>query len=238
MYPFFRQGGFLSALIFSTIWSGCFQPCYGESTGGEASDAEVSYQFGYQLGAVLKQQGMMEMVLSLDLGSEEVLSGLVDSLADQPSALSQEKQQLATGALKVRQDRLAGEQEAERDRELLTSLEEARAFMQENGRQAGVVSTASGLQYQILEDAAGEKPGPADIVTVHYVGTLTDGVQFDSSRARNAPVEFPLNRVIPGWTEGLQLMSRGARYRFFIPPELGYGPGGTGSIPPNAVLVF
>jgi FKBP-type peptidyl-prolyl cis-trans isomerase len=102
-----------------------------------------------------------------------------------------------------------------------------------------VTTTASGLKYEILKDADGPKPKATDNVTVHYKGTLTDGTVFDSSYDRGQPATFPLNRVIKGWTEGVQLMSPGSKYKFTIPPELGYGAAGAGGkIPPNSVLVF
>lgn len=103
----------------------------------------------------------------------------------------------------------------------------------------GVHTTASGLQYEVLTQGTGPKPTAADTVTVHYVGQLTDGTVFDSSVARGQPASFPLRQVIPGWTEGVALMPTGSKYRFTIPPELGYGASGAGGvIPPNAVLVF
>lgn len=102
-----------------------------------------------------------------------------------------------------------------------------------------VVTTESGLQYTVLKEGTGASPSATDSVTVHYRGTLTDGTEFDSSYKRNAPATFPLNRVIAGWTEGLQLMKEGAKYRFTIPPKLGYGARGMPpSIPPDATLVF
>src|SRR5690349_4621562 len=102
-----------------------------------------------------------------------------------------------------------------------------------------VTTTASGLKYEVLKDATGPKPKATDNVTVHYKGTLTDGTVFDSSYDRGQPATFPLNRVIKGWTEGVQLMSPGSKFKFTIPPELGYGAAGAGGkIPPNSVLVF
>lgn len=102
-----------------------------------------------------------------------------------------------------------------------------------------IVTTNSGLQYEVLVKGEGERPGPTSKVTVHYVGTLEDGTVFDSSRERGAPAEFPLNAVIKGWTEGLQLMRPGAQFRFIIPPELGYGSRAAGdSIPGNSTLIF
>jgi len=100
-------------------------------------------------------------------------------------------------------------------------------------------TTASGLQYKVVKEGAGAKPGPKSKVTVHYVGTLPDGKEFDSSRKRDAKATFGLNHVIKGWTEGVQLMSPGATYKFIIPPELGYGKKGVpGTIPPNTDMHF
>ncbi len=114
------------------------------------------------------------------------------------------------------------------------------AFLVENGKKEGVVTTASGLQYTILTEGTGPSPKAEDQVTCHYHGTLTDGEVFDSSYERGEPATFALNRVIPGWTEGLQLMKEGAKYRFFIPQELAYGanPRPGGPIKPYSTLVF
>ncbi len=120
------------------------------------------------------------------------------------------------------------------------NLAAAEKFLAENAQAENVKVTESGLQYEILEEGPddGFTPKAEDIVHVHYVGTLTDGVEFDSSRARGAAAKFPLNQVIPGWTEGVQLMSEGDRFRFFIPPELAYGERGAGPIEPNSALIF
>ena len=113
------------------------------------------------------------------------------------------------------------------------------AFLEENTKAEGVITTESGLQYKIIDEGTGAKPaGPSTEVTVHYAGQLIDGNEFDSSYKRGEPATFALNQVIPGWTEGLQLMNEGAKYTFFIPGDLGYGPNGSRTIPPNATLVF
>lgn len=122
------------------------------------------------------------------------------------------------------------------------NLEEAKKFLEENGKKDGVVTTASGLQYLVLNEggADGKSPAATDTVKVDYEGTLINGTVFDSSYQRGQPIEFPLNRVIAGWTEGVQLMSEGDKFRFFIPPNLAYGAGGTpgGPIGPNEALIF
>ncbi|MGR9114631.1 MAG: FKBP-type peptidyl-prolyl cis-trans isomerase [Gammaproteobacteria bacterium] len=113
------------------------------------------------------------------------------------------------------------------------------AFLAENARKPNIVTTASGLQYEVLTEGTGASPSASDSVTVHYRGTTIDGTEFDSSYSRGAPATFPLNRVITGWTEGVQLMKEGAKYRFFIPSDLAYGPRGAGqAIGPNSTLIF
>jgi len=112
-------------------------------------------------------------------------------------------------------------------------------FLQANAKKQGVKTTASGLQYKVIKEGKGASPKATDSVTVHYSGTLIDGTEFDSSYKRGEPATFPLNGVIRGWTEGLQLMKEGAKYEFYIPSELAYGERGAGgAIGPNATLVF
>jgi FKBP-type peptidyl-prolyl cis-trans isomerase FkpA len=121
-----------------------------------------------------------------------------------------------------------------------TELEKGEAFLKENAKKEGVKTTTSGLQYKVLKEGDGKSPKATDTVQVNYRGTLIDGKEFDSSYKRGEPAEFPLNRVIPGWTEGVQLMKEGAKYQFTIPSKLAYGERGTpgGPIPGNATLVF
>jgi FKBP-type peptidyl-prolyl cis-trans isomerase len=113
------------------------------------------------------------------------------------------------------------------------------AFLASNGKKAGIITTASGLQYEVLTKGTGSKsPKATDNVTVHYKGTTIDNKEFDSSYSRNSPATFPLNGVIAGWTEGVQLMTEGAKYRFYIPSVLAYGENGAGPIAPNSALIF
>ena len=125
------------------------------------------------------------------------------------------------------------------DVEIKDNLTLGREFLEENAKNDSVKVTESGLQYMVLKEGKGIKPSATDTVTVHYTGTLISGKVFDSSVERGEPASFPLNRVIPGWTEGLQLMSEGSKYRLFIPSELAYGEKGAGNdILPNSTLIF
>jgi len=137
---------------------------------------------------------------------------------------------------------------ADREETVLAALSEAinadksalgNRYMAENAARPGVTTLESGLQYEVIKTGTGAKPGPTDTVSTHYHGTLIDGTVFDSSVDRGVPAEFPVNRVIAGWTEALQLMAVGSKWRLVIPPELAYGERGTGGvIPPQATLVF
>jgi len=119
------------------------------------------------------------------------------------------------------------------------NLKAGEKFLEENGKKPGVVVLASGLQYEIITQGTGPKPSAKDKVTCHYHGTLIDGTVFDSSVQRGQPATFPLNMVIKGWTEGLQLMTQGSKWRFFIPPQLGYGDRQVSAqIGPNSTLIF
>jgi FKBP-type peptidyl-prolyl cis-trans isomerase len=119
------------------------------------------------------------------------------------------------------------------------NMASGKEFLEENGKKPGITTTSSGLQYEVLQEGAGPKPAASSTVEVHYEGRLTNGKVFDSSYQRKETISFPLNRVIPGWTEGLQLMPTGAKYRLYIPSELGYGARGAGAdIPPHATLIF
>jgi FKBP-type peptidyl-prolyl cis-trans isomerase len=118
------------------------------------------------------------------------------------------------------------------------NLEIGASFLSANSEKDGILSTESGLQYEVLREADGAKPGAKDMVEVHYKGTFIDGTEFDSSYSRGMPASFPLDRVIRGWTEGLQLMSVGSSFRFFIPPDLAYGENAPPAIGPGQTLIF
>lgn len=118
------------------------------------------------------------------------------------------------------------------------TIEAGEKFLAENQKRTGVKTTASGLQYEVIKEGTGPKPKATDTVTVNYAGTLINGTEFDNSYKRGQPVSFPLNNVIRGWTEGVQLMPEGSKYKFYIPYQLGYGLQNAGPIPPGSVLIF
>jgi len=164
----------------------------------------------------------------------KMLAGLSDKLSAKEAAYTQE--QIAEAfqlfqQLQQQSQQAAGGNAAE-------NLAAGQAFLQENAEKNGITTTDSGLQYEVIQEGEGAKPAATDTVTVHYTGRLLDGTVFDSSVQRGEPIEFPLNRVIPGWTEGVQLMAPGAKYRFWIPANLAYGEQGPASIGPNQVLDF
>jgi FKBP-type peptidyl-prolyl cis-trans isomerase len=187
----------------------------------------LAYAIGLQWGKNL-------MVDDLKLDSDVIKAGLEDAYKEAPKLTDAEMQTILTNLQQKLQDKRMKEQQ----QASTNNLEKANQFLEKNKTAEGVKTTASGLQYKVLKEGNGVSPKATDNVKVHYHGTLLDGKVFDSSVERGQPAEFPLNRVIPGWTEGLQLMKKGAKYRFYIPPGLAYGAQGAGSIGPNSLLIF
>jgi FKBP-type peptidyl-prolyl cis-trans isomerase len=195
------------------------QPVLGEA---EGADPDVSYAFGVALGADLRQTG-------LRFNYDEFIKAFKDSIEGKDTRISTEE---ASDIIRTAYDAaMAARAEENKQREA--------AYLAENGGKSGIQTTASGLQYEVIVQGTGPKPGASSTVEVHYEGTLIDGTVFDSSYVRGESAQFPLDRVIPGWAEGIQLMSQGSTYRLFIPSELAYGPQGAGNfIPPNSLLIF
>jgi FKBP-type peptidyl-prolyl cis-trans isomerase FkpA/FKBP-type peptidyl-prolyl cis-trans isomerase FklB len=194
----------------------------------ETDEQKLGYIIGMDVGRSLRSQGA-----DVDL---DALFAAIRTLYEggEPAMSMEEAQAVREAYIAERQSAAAAEQAALADK----NLAEAEAFLAENAAREGVQVTDSGLQYRVIEQGTGPRPSATDSVTVHYRGTLLDGTEFDSSYARNEPISFALDRVIPGWTEGVQLMPVGSKYEFYIKPELGYGAAGGGPIPPNAALIF
>lgn len=191
----------------------------------------VSYSIGYINGQNMRQQGMD------DLNADKFLAGMKQAMNEQDPQIPQnEISQI------LQQYQMQAQQRAQqmKQEEAQSNKEAGDDFLAENRNKEGVQVTESGLQYKVLEEGSGASPSATDTVTVHYEGTLIDGTVFDSSYERGEPATFPLNQVIPGWTEGVQLMKEGATYRFFIPGDLAYGmnPRPGGPIGPNETLIF
>ncbi len=204
----------------------------------DSEKAKTNYMIGADVGAYIKKSG-------IDFDNDAFMAGINDAYAGKDLKLSQEQ------IGKIRQDLQAkqrAKQEEERKKMMekleadkVKNLEEGKKFMAKKAKEKGIKKTDSGILYEVMKQGKGAKPGSANAtVVVHYVGTLIDGTEFDSSVKRGQPATFALNQVIKGWTEGLQLMNAGSKYRFFIPPELAYGadarPGSV--IGPNSTLIF
>ncbi len=199
---------------------------------GDTLKADMGYFFGYSFGNMLKQGG------NVDVDMERLMEGLKDSLDGSNPNLTEAQQQAIIAEIQANQQRMQQEAQVAQDAMATENSAAGTAYLADNAGKDGVMTTDSGLQYLVLEAADGDKPGATSRVRVHYEGRLIDGTVFDSSYQRGQPAEFGLNQVIPGWTEGLQLMNVGSKVRLFIPSDLAYGPGGTRGIPPNSVLVF
>lgn len=194
----------------------------------ETLEERAGYTLGINVGSGLKSQGFAS-----EISIDALMLGIRDALADDPKLGEDEMMAVIQEFTALQQERQQAEQAAD--------AEEQRQFLVDNAERDGVVTTDSGLQYRVLEEGEADAPSPGatDTVNVHYHGTLTDGTVFDSSVERGTPMTLQLDRVIAGWTEGLQLMQVGDRYRFFIPSELAYGANGAGEVVgPNATLIF
>lgn len=189
---------------------------------------KVGYSLGYMMA-----EGNKETVDDLNLDTFEM--GFRDGYEGKESALTEEQMQ------QVLMD-YQQKKEKEMLEDMQTKAEEnqkkGEAYLAENAKKEGVKVTDSGLQYKVLKEGTGKSPKATDVVTVNYEGKLIDGTVFDSSYERGEPVEFPLNQVIAGWTEGVQLMKEGGKYEFVIPSELAYGETGNQGIEPNSTLLF
>ena len=192
----------------------------------ESLEERVSYSYGLMIAKQLNERG-------IDLDFDQFATAFKTVLEEGEPLLSDEE---VSDTLDTYSKILAEKSATGVDRE---TLDAGKKFLEENLKKDGIKSTASGLQYEVIKEGDGAQPAATDVVEVHYHGTLLDGTVFDSSVDRGETTSFPLNRVIPGWTEGLQLMKEGGKYRFFIPYDLAYGGRGAGAdIKPYSTLIF
>jgi FKBP-type peptidyl-prolyl cis-trans isomerase len=195
----------------------------------DTPEQRLSYGIALRMGERMKSDGM-----SLDVDAYN--QGIRDAFEGGEAKLTDEE---INAEMMAFQERLQAEQQAAQEAAATANAEAGTAFLAENANREGVMVTESGLQYEVIEAGEGAKPGLEDTVEVHYRGTLIDGTEFDSSYSRGQTVSFGVTQVIPGWTEALQLMSVGAKYKLYIPSDLAYGPAGAGqAIGPHATLIF
>ena len=191
---------------------------------------KVSYSIGMDIGTTLKKQ-------SLDVDPAILARGIRDSMSGQKPLMTDQEIRDTIAAF---QKEMTAKQQEQAKQLGEKNKKQGEAFLAENKKKEGVKTLPSGLQYKVITAGKGKKPKATDTVTTHYRGTLIDGTEFDSSISRGKPASFPVNGVIPGWTEALQLMEEGAKWQLFIPSNLAYGDRGTpgGPIGPNATLIF
>jgi FKBP-type peptidyl-prolyl cis-trans isomerase len=192
-------------------------------------EQKISYVFGREIG-----QSFQEAPTKVDL--DAFMRGIQDAMGKRPSLISTEEEEKAKTEFSAKMQ----EEQAKRVAAVAEkNLKDEEAFLAKNKSEPGVVTTASGLQYQVIQEGTGAALKATDRVKVHYRGSLIDGTEFDSSYSRNEPAEFEVGGVIPGWTEGLQLMKVGGKYRLWVPSKLAYGARGAGrTIGPNSLLIF
>ncbi len=223
---------FCAIMTVSMFFCACGNCAEGNIT-KEKIDSDKQVKFGYALGSDVGRNLKRQ---NFDFDTAAFLAGFKAAFTGSESKMTEEE--IGT-ALQEFQTEMITKMAEERQKQAAENKETGDKFLAENKTKEGVKTTESGLQYIVEKEGEGESPAAEDIVEVHYRGTLLDGTEFDSSYKREQPAKFPLNRVIKGWTEGVQLMKKGAKYKFFIPPELAYGEGGAGEqIGPNSTLIF
>jgi FKBP-type peptidyl-prolyl cis-trans isomerase FkpA len=201
----------------------------------ETEVQKQAYSLGASIGTYMQKNLDQHEKLGLPLDKALITRGFIDSIAGKSVI---EKEEIQALLMNLDKEMKAKQQEAA-TASSAAAIAEGQKFLDENAKKEGVKVTESGIQYVVITEGEGEKPSATDTVTVHYTGTFTNGEKFDSSHDTGKPAVFPLNRVISGWTEGVQLMSVGSKYTFTIPSDLAYGPNGSqGRIPGNSVLQF
>ncbi len=202
--------------------------CSSDATELKTQDEKLSYIFGQQLANDFKN-------IPIKISDEAFMAGLKDAQAGKSLLTDEQKQAIMQQFQMVAQ----AEAQAKMKKDGDDNMDKGEAFLAQNKTKEGVVTTATGLQYKVIKSGKGKTPKPSDIVETHYRGTLITGEEFDSSYKRGETISFPVNKVIPGWTEALQLMKEGDKWELYIPSDLAYGPRGAGGvIGPNETLIF
>ena len=213
----------LAAMMATSLWAAEADPAAPKPT-----KQEISYSFGMQYGGFLKQN-------SIEIDLAEFSKAVNETLAGKTTMTDQKAQEVMSAFRADMMTKRTAKQKEQGDK----NEKEGKDFLEANAKKEGIKSTPSGLQYKILKEGSGAKPTATDRVKTHYKGTLIDGTEFDSSYSRGEPATFPVNGVIAGWTEALQLMPEGAKWQLFIPGALAYKERGSGQkIGPNATLLF
>ena len=217
----------VSLVVLSTVFA--MGQVYAEDAAPKTDKDKISYSIGFGMGSNLKNQGV-------DVDADKLSKGIKDGLSGAKPAMSQADMDKTMTDLRTK---MMAEQQEKMKSLGAKNKADGQAFLAKNKTATGVKTLPSGLQYQVIKAGTGKMPKATDKVSVNYRGTLLDGKEFDSSYSRGTPASFPVNGVIPGWTEALQLMKEGAKWKLFIPSSLAYGEQGAGGvIGPNATLVF
>lgn len=229
-----RPLGAIALVCAALVLTACERPTAGDDkaaagAGGKAPETasgRISYGAGFAMADNLHQQ------LGDDFDGSAFAAGVADSVAGRERKVDDD-------ALSKARDEIIARRQAAAEKEAKENLAAAKAFLEKNGKRDGVTTTASGLEYEVIKSGNGPSPKATDVVKTHYTGKLLDGTVFDSSEERGEPATFGLDRVIPGWTEALQLMHVGDRWRIWLPPDLAYGTRSpSDAIPPNSALEF
>ena len=217
----------VSLVVLSTVFA--VGQVYAEDAAPKTDKDKISYSIGFGMGSNLKNQGV-------DVDADKLSKAIKDGLSGAKPAMSQADMDKTMTDLRTK---MMAEQQEKMKSVGAKNKADGEAFLAKNKTAAGVKTLPSGLQYQVIKAGTGKMPKATDKVSVNYRGTLLDGQEFDSSYSRGTPASFPVNGVIPGWTEALQLMKEGAKWKLFIPSSLAYGEQGAGGvIGPNATLLF
>lgn len=200
----------------------------------DTEQQKQSYALGAIMGHIVKSKLAHQKEVGVEYDSKLLVKGFIAALQNQSQLDKDEIQSISRTVESLVREKQVELKAQRADENRAKGID----FLATNAKRPGVTATDSGLQYEVLKNGKGRKPNASDTVKVHYLGTLLDGTEFDSSYSRNKPAIFPLNRVIKGWTEGVQLMNGGAKYKFYVPSALAYGARSTGKIPSHSTLIF